>query len=259
MIPTPARQGWSRCGGRLANAVIALGGPASLVALLGVNLERWPWWGLIAALALRTQLQTGLFILAHDAMHGILWPGRRRWNDACGAAALALYGALPYRACRANHRRHHRAPATARDPDFPSAARSGALAGALGWYRQFMAGYLSVPQMARLLAFWGVLAACFSSFTPTAALNVLLFCTAPLLLSSLQLFTFGTYLPHRAQRPPDSALHPGSLDLPTWLSLLACFHFGYHREHHDCPGLAWHQLPAARQRGLRLAATGQPR
>jgi beta-carotene ketolase (CrtW type) len=37
------------------------------------------------------------------------------------------------------------------------------------------------------------------------------------------------------------------------LSLLACFHFGYHREHHDNPSLSWYQLPAARALHLALA------
>jgi beta-carotene ketolase (CrtW type) len=87
----------------------------------------------------------------------------------------------------------------------------------------------------------------FASISPTAVINVLLFCTLPLLLSSLQLFVFGTYLPHRWQRTQSVGSHPDSLGLPTWLSLLACFHFGYHREHHDHPGLAWFELPAARR------------
>jgi beta-carotene ketolase (CrtW type) len=87
----------------------------------------------------------------------------------------------------------------------------------------------------------------------TAIVRVLLFTTLPLLLSSLQLFVFGTYLPHRVQRHPKRHAHPISLDLPPWLSLLACFHFGYHREHHDNPGLSWYELPAVRARGAWLA------
>ena len=42
---------------------------------------------------------------------------------------------------------------------------------------------------------------------------------------------------------------PASLDWPAWLSLLACFHFGYHREHHDRPDLAWFEtFPAVGDR-----------
>ncbi|MEB3169090.1 MAG: fatty acid desaturase, partial [Synechococcaceae cyanobacterium] len=32
-----------------------------------------------------------------------------------------------------------------------------------------------------------------------------------------------------------------------------CFHFGYHREHHDNPGLSWFQLPSARRRAQKVA------
>jgi beta-carotene ketolase (CrtW type) len=76
---------------------------------------------------------------------------------------------------------------------------------------------------------------------------VLLFCTLPLMLSSLQLFVVGTYLPHR--RSSDRAQHIDSLGLPEWLSLLACYHFGYHLEHHQDPQLAWHELPRRRREG----------
>lgn len=228
---------------------IAVSWLVSLVCLLRLDLHGLPWWGLTATILVRSQLQTGLFIIGHDAMHRTLWPSRRRLNDAVGIAALALYAALPYQICRKNHQLHHQAPATARDPDFPSALHPGILS----WYRQFMAGYLSSAQMGALLCSWMLLAWTLRAITPTAVLNVLMFCTLPLLLSSVQLFIFGTYLPHRAQRAPTRQPHPVSLDLPAWLSLITCFHFGYHREHHDNPVLCWFELPAARQRTDKLA------
>lgn len=234
---------------------LVLGWLISLVGLLSLNLEQLPWWGLVAVVLLRTQLQTGLFIIGHDAMHGLLWPTQPRWNEALGAAALALYAALPYHRCRRNHHLHHHHCATASDPDFP--ADHGA--GAWRWYRQFMGGYLTAPQMGGLLGTWAGLAYAFSAITPTALLNVLLICTLPLGLSSLQLFLVGTYLPHRSQRAPALQSQPDSLNLPPWLSLLACFHFGYHREHHDHPSLCWFQLPAARARSRQLALLAQSR
>jgi fatty acid desaturase len=50
----------------------------------------------------------------------------------------------------------------------------------------------------------------------------------------------GTYLPHRAPTTegvkvsdyPDEH-RSRSNDMPTWLSLITCYHFGYHREHHE--------------------------
>lgn len=220
----------------------------SLIPLLALDLGRVPGggWPLLLVLAVlgRTLLQTGLFIVGHDAMHGVLLPERRPWNDRLGALVLLLYAGLAYPDCRRNHRRHHRFTATAGDPDFHGDPR----AGALGWYGRFMAGYLSAGQMARLLVGWGLLTLVACGFSPTGWRNVLLFCTLPLLLSSLQLFVFGTFLPHRAQRPPLCQVDADSLNLPSWLSLLVCFHFGYHREHHERPDLAWFELPAQRRR-----------
>jgi len=256
---TPTGSGSQR--GLLLAALILLGWLVSLIGLLSLDLSALAGPSILipAALAvlLRTLLQTGLFIVGHDAMHGVLVPHARRWNGRLGALALALYAALPYRACRRNHRRHHRCTASVSDPDFhPEPA-----AGFLGWYVRFMAGYLSAAQMGRLLAAWGLLALLARGLSPTGPLNVLLFCTLPLLLSSLQLFGFGTYLPHRGQRsgPGRAAADaPTSLNLPGWLSLLACFHFGYHLEHHQNPALAWFELPAQRRRRLALAPAGAP-
>lgn len=235
--------------GLTLSAAILLAWLVSLVGCLSLNSSDQPWWLLAALVLVRIQLQTGLFIVGHDAMHQLLWPGDRARNDALGALVLLLYAALPYRRCQASHRRHHSRPGTVDDPDCPC----GRTAGLLSWYQAFMAGYLSRSQMALLLAAWAALAALFSGVTPTAPVNVLLFCTLPLLLSSWQLFTVGTYLPHRSQWQAGGDGEPISLDLPPWLSLLACFHFGYHLEHHDNPGLPWFDLPALRQRAKNLA------
>ena len=235
--------------GGLGQGSIVLGWLVSLLILLGCDLRWLPWWGLIAAILVRTQLQTGLFILGHDAMHGLLWSRNPGLNHRLGALLLALYACLPYRQSWRLHRRHHQAPGSALDPDGPPAHT----ASVVRWYARFMAAYLSPCQMLRLLGFWFALVLVCRMFTSTAMVNVLIFCTLPLLLSSLQLFLFGTYLPHRGQRGTDGNPHPESLDLPTWLSLLACFHFGYHREHHDNPGLTWFQLPAARRQARSLA------
>lgn len=123
-----------------------------------------------------------------------------------------------------------------------------------------MGGYLRPQQMGLLLSGWGLLVAALSLLLQvgwrTALVRVLLGCTLPLLLSSVQLFVVGTYLPHRVQRlQPQQAAAAGpiSLDWPQWLSLLACYHFGYHREHHEQPGLAWFQLPGAYRRNKTLA------
>jgi beta-carotene ketolase (CrtW type) len=230
--------------------LILLGWLISMIGLLSLRFESLPWWLLLAGILVRTWLQTGLFITAHDAMHGVLLPGRKQWNDQLGALCLGLYAGLPYQPCLHKHHLHHSRTATEDDPDFHGDPRTGVL----GWYLNFMAGYLSLAQMARLLGFWGLLVLGISLIHPTGWLNLLLFCTLPLLLSSGQLFVFGTYLPHRHQRGPGRQRQPTSLGHPPWLSLLTCFHFGYHREHHDHPQLAWFELPARRQMSTTLAS-----
>jgi len=217
----------------------------SLILCLSVDLGRLHPALLLGAVLVRAFLQTGLFIVGHDAMHRLLLPRRPRWNDRLGALALALYGALPYQACLHNHLLHHRSPGSDHDPDVYSGP-SGSL---LSWYRRFMAGYLSWRQMAWLLGGWGLLALGLGSGwqAPGAAITkVLLFCTLPLMLSSWQLFLVGTYLPHRSQAAGATTHQVTSLDWPVWFSLLACYHFGYHREHHEAPELCWFQLPTAR-------------
>jgi beta-carotene ketolase (CrtW type) len=225
--------------GLMLAAAILLGWLVSLFTLLAVDLHGIPPGMVVLAVLLRSFLQTGLFIVGHDAMHRVLLPSHRRCNDLMGSLALGLYGALSYGRCFAKHHRHHRNPGGQRDPDFHGRGVESPLL----WYCRFMAGYLSLPQMTGLVACWGLLLLVALAETPTAVQNLLLFCTLPLLLSSLQLFLVGTYLPHRHSDPSGSGHHAISLALPEWLSLLACYHFGYHWEHHEYPGLAWFQLP----------------
>ena len=66
---------------------------------------------------------------------------------------------------------------------------------------------------------------------------------APQVLSS-PLFYFGTYLPHRGQFEVNT-FPARSNDYPHWLSMLTCFHFGYHAEHHQYPYVPWY-LPTIR-------------
>jgi beta-carotene/zeaxanthin 4-ketolase len=215
----------------------------SLVLLLPADPARLPLPLLLLAVVIRSVLHTGLFIVGHDAMHGLLLPGRPRLNHQLGQWALWLYAGLPYHACRIKHLRHHQAPGSVSDPDHQPLAGSGALR----WYIHFMARYLSTGQMLRLLGGWTLLALLAAPSGAMAPVSVLLVCTLPLLISSLQLFVFGTYLPHRQAEAEGPRHLARSLELPVWLSLLACFHFGYHWEHHEFPGKAWFQLPEMRR------------
>jgi beta-carotene ketolase (CrtW type) len=92
-----------------------------------------PWVALACLFGL-TWLSAGLFIVAHDAMHGSLAPSWPKVNAAAGSLALLLYAGFSFKRIKVKHRMHHLAPGTDHDPDF-------ARAGPLSWYLAFMARY----------------------------------------------------------------------------------------------------------------------
>lgn len=225
---------------------IGTGWIVSLVLLLLLPLQAFglPSVALLPLILIRTFLQTGLFIVGHDAMHGSLLPGSPLWNARIGRLVLGLYACLPWEPSCRKHRSHHLAPGSLQDPDH----QGGRPLGPLLWYRSFMASYLTPTQMAGLIAAWLVALALLRPFNPHPLANLLLFGILPLVLSSLQLFVVGTYLPHRQGHGRSDDRHQAaSLLWPEPLSLLACYHFGYHWEHHQHPHLPWYRLPAARR------------
>jgi beta-carotene ketolase (CrtW type) len=234
-------------------AGLVLGWLGSWAVLLPTTLFQLSPVLVVVGVLCRTLLQTGLFIVAHDAMHGSLWPNRPEANRRIGETVLLLYAALPYGRCRRNHGLHHRHAGTPRDPDHHSEGQPSLWR----WYGRFMAAYLSPGQLTLLVLSWLSLTVLAVPVSASPVANVVLYGVLPTLLSSAQLFLVGTFLPHRTSTaalhaaPPSSpagGLHqPRSLDWPAWLSLLSCYHFGYHWEHHAYPHLAWHELPAARR------------
>lgn len=224
----------------LAIAIISLWILSGGLAIL-MPFENSAWWGITGGILVRTFLHTGLFILAHDAMHGNLAPTHLTLNQKLGQFAVQLYAGLSYENCRLNHIKHHQYPAQIGDPDF----HDGVHHHPIFWYFHFLGGYFSWGQFAKFL---GAIA-CFSLAShmlfATTYLSLFLFFLLPLLLSSFQLFLFGTYLPHG--KKITYVDHPASLHF-LWLiwSLLSCYHFGtYHEEHHAYPHKAWFQLPTS--------------
>jgi beta-carotene/zeaxanthin 4-ketolase len=210
--------------------------------------ERYGWAAAPLLVLAQAWLGVGLFIVAHDAMHGSLAPGRPRWNAGVGRLATALYNpGFAYPKLHAHHHSHHRAPGTAGDPDFhPDRPREYAR-----WFLRFFRTYFGWWEFARL-----TVVLCLYLFVLRARpLNFFAFWAAPALLSALQLFTFGTWLPHRHQA--ESAFadrhHARTLEFGWALSLLTCFHFGYHLEHHRSPGTPWWALPRYRAERRALA------
>ncbi|MGF1507900.1 MAG: fatty acid desaturase [Myxococcota bacterium] len=222
-------------------ALLIIGGwSLSLVVLLQVPLVGpWVFVGVPVAVAWMSWLFTGLFITGHDAMHGAITRTHPRLNHALGAVAVAAYAMFDYRLLRRAHFDHHARPARPGDPDWHDGRRPGLLA----WFRAFVMRYLRMGQVVRLLVlFWAVQLVV---DTP----NFLLFWALPSVLSVLQLFYFGTYLPHREPAGGHTNRHHAySTPFGPVTSLVTCFHFGsFHREHHEHPSAPWWRLPSLRR------------
>jgi beta-carotene ketolase (CrtW type) len=139
----------------------------------------------------------------------------------------------------AKHHLHHRKSGTADDPDFSTKHPTRFWP----WYLAFFRRYFGWREFAVLT----VLLLTYLLLLGASPVNALLFWGLPAILSSLQLFYFGTFLPHRHGADAFGDRHRArSNAYPPLLSLLTCFHFGYHHEHHRAPGVPWWRLPAER-------------
>lgn len=194
----------------------------------------WPW--VMARVLGQCWLDVGLFIVAHDAMHGTLLPGHAAVNDRVGRLCLLLYAGFPYGRFRAAHFRHHLYAGTDSDPDFHAPAPTRFLP----WLGAFFGHYFGFREFAGLLVVSLILMR-----LGVVMPRLLIFWALPAVLSAVQLFTFGTFLPHRHDGSEFPDPHRArSQNFPPWLSLITCFHFGYHHEHHRRPDVPWWGLPA---------------
>jgi beta-carotene ketolase (CrtW type) len=230
-------------------AGLVLGGWGSLlaVALRGAV----PWgdrlWGAGLWVALLTWAYTGVFITAHDAMHGLVAPKDPRLNHAVGWVALGLYAGMSYGLLRGAHGDHHAYPSTGRDPDYHEPTGGGFVR----WFAGFVWRYMTVWQVV-------VMAAAFNALHHLGDIplsRLWAFWITPQVLSTLQLFVVGTWLPHREGAfEGEGPTKARTVGLPWWGSLLACYHFGYHYEHHAWPFVPWWRLGKAR--AARLSGSG---
>ena len=176
-------------------------------------------------------LYTGLFITAHDAMHGQV-SKNRRVNRTIGATAAFLFAGFSYRKLHRNHMLHHRYPGEVRDPDFY--VRSQRF---LPWLVAFFARYVTVLQIVVMAGVYNLLAL----VAPSS--RVIAFWMVPAFLGTLQLFYFGTYRPHMLPHTDEMQPHK-TRTLPKnhlW-AMVSCYFFGYHYEHHSSPGTPWWRL-----------------
>jgi beta-carotene ketolase (CrtW type) len=149
----------------------------------GIFFQPLVWPAVIAApLLILTQswLGAGMFIVAHDAMHGSLAPGRPRLNAIIGQVCVGAYAAFSFRRLNVCHHQHHRSPGSADDPDFHAGEpmRFGP------WFYRFFTRYFGWREFGIVTA---VLIAYLFAFG-ASPLNVALFWGLPAILSALQLF-----------------------------------------------------------------------
>lgn len=192
----------------------------------------------LASLLGLTWLSTGLFIIAHDAMHGVVAPGRPRLNAAIGQLVLWLYAGFSWRRLIVKHMAHHRHAGTEDDPDFGPGS-------AVRWYAKFVRTYFGWRETMVLGGAVILYALILGGRWPYVA-----FWAVPSVLASMQLFFFGTYLPHMPRGDEDFAdrHNARSTRISDPLSLVSCFHFGgYHHEHHLYPHVPWWRLPSTRR------------
>ncbi|MBE9169574.1 fatty acid desaturase [Pleurocapsales cyanobacterium LEGE 06147] len=222
---------------------------SSLIRLLSINISQAPPLWIVAAVLLRSFLHTGLFITTHEAIHGIILPQNRQVNDLIGSTTSLLYALLPYKILAKNHRLHHHYPASEQDPDFYGSGQNNFLL----WYVNFMKEYLKGRQAWVLLIGMGVIF-CILLTWQIPLSNIFLFWVIPILISSMQLFTFGIFLPHRQPKEGYQDRHrTKSSNYSTFWSFIACYHFDYHWEHHQYPNLPWYNLPLARQKHAQVS------
>ncbi|MBW4891269.1 fatty acid desaturase [Mucilaginibacter sp. HMF5004] len=172
---------------------------------------------------LKMHLYTGLFITAHDAMHGTV-SANRKINNAIGYIATFFYAAFWYGQLYNKHHQHHKHVHTANDPDYHSG-------NFISWYFTFIKNYLSVWQV----VFMAILFNVAKLWIPQV--NLLLFWVLPSLLSTVQLFYFGTYLPHKGEHTNQHQSRSQSKN--HLLAFFSCYFFGYHYEHHDSTATPW--------------------
>jgi len=228
----------------IASTIIGLW-TINLVIGLSLDLSKASYPYIAAIVSLQAFLFTGLFITAHDAMHRSLIPQNSQLNDQIGALTCFLYLFFSYKKLLKNHWLHHRHPATTNDPDFHNGEHTHPVL----WYSNFIKRYFGWEQVIGISIYY--YGAQYLLHIPVA--NLVWFWIVPSILSSLQLFYFGTFLPHRELPSGYGNSHRArSNNLSTLMSFLSCYHFGYHEEHHEYPAIPWWQLPTVRR--LRLAA-----
>ncbi|PIQ47699.1 MAG: fatty acid desaturase [Cytophagales bacterium CG12_big_fil_rev_8_21_14_0_65_40_12] len=183
---------------------------------------------LYVLILVQMHLYTGLFITAHDAMHGTVSKNKQT-NKMIGTVSALLFSYNFYARLFPKHHEHHRFVATDKDPDY----HKGSF---FPWYFSFLRQYISWQQVLLMAITYNVL----KLFLPIE--NLVLIWMLPAVLSTFQLFYFGTYTPHKGHHEPLNQHASRSQSKNHLWAFLSCYFFGYHYEHHAAPATPWWQL-----------------
>lgn len=225
----------------------------------------------VAGMLLIATRQHALFILYHDAVHGLV-ARPRRLNDLLINVFVGIPQLLPIHVYRGLHLVHHQHLGTERDPErlllyagqpwayeplpLPTLARQllgdlllwNNVATGLRYLRERLSptGRLRLPPavvypefFVLLAVLWGAIAAV-GWVWPELALRAAIVWVVPLLTLTQAIQKVRSFAEHGANGISYSWA-------PGWFGRLVLwpYHIGYHREHHARPDVAWFDLPGA--------------
>jgi beta-carotene ketolase (CrtW type) len=99
----------------------------------------------------QSYIYTGLFITAHDAMHGTVMR-KKGVNKVIGTIASFLYAGMSYNRLIKNHFKHHKNPGSESDPDFNIKSQNFFV-----WWASFMFKYATITQVIIMAAAFNIL------------------------------------------------------------------------------------------------------
>lgn len=186
-------------------------------------------------------LYTGLFITGHDAMHGNV-SKNKTVNKYFGVVSTFLFAGMSYNRLVKNHFLHHAYPGTEKDPDYNIKSQNFFI-----WWGSFLFRYTTILQLLSMAIIFNILKYYFNE------LSIWIFWVIPAFLGTIQLFYFGTYVPHMLPHTKEMEPHKArSLKLNHFIAMITCYFFGYHHEHHDSPKTPWWQLYKKKEEVLKI-------